>query len=74
MVRHFERTELRVELGHDELAVLDGYCSATGQDRTSVVRRVLHEWSERKLHEAMVIVRVSGRNPTMPEPDRRGVA
>jgi len=64
-------TELRVELPADELAVLDGYCLATGEHRTAVVRRVLREWSERKHHEAMLICRVAGGNPMHPDTARR---
>ena len=54
----------------EELTVLDGHCQATGLDRTSVVRRVLREWSERKLHEAIIICRVAGCNPAVPERNR----
>lgn len=64
-------TELRVELPAEEVSVLDGYCQATGQARTEVIRRVLREWSERKLHEATLICRVAGCNPTAPEAYRR---
>lgn len=64
---HAARTELRVELPAEEVAVLDGHCQATGLDRTAVLRRLLREWSELKLHEAIVICRVTGRNPAAPE-------
>jgi hypothetical protein len=57
-------TELRVQLPSDEVSVLDGYCSGTGQDRTKVLREILRRWSEAKLHEATVICRVAGRNPS----------
>ncbi len=59
--------EIRVEVPNDELSVLDGYCSATGETRTEVIRELLSAWSERKLHEATVILRVAGRNPMGPE-------
>lgn len=65
-----DRTELRVEVPRDELSVLDGYCSATGRDRTDVLRQVLREWSEKQLHVATVIVRVAGGNPPQSERDR----
>lgn len=64
------RTELRIELPPEEVAVLAGHCQATGLDRTSVVRRLLREWSEQRLHEAIVICRVAGCNPAAPEPGR----
>lgn len=72
MSPHPQRTELRVELPADEVAVLDGHCQATGLDRTAVVRRLLREWSETKLHEAIVICRVAGCNPLAPEHGRNG--
>lgn len=62
--------EIRVEVPNDELAVLDGYCSATSASRTDIIRGLLREWSDRKFHEATVIMRVAGRNPTLPECDR----
>lgn len=61
------RTELRVEVPDAELSVLDGFCSATGSSRTEVIRQMLSDWSDRKLHEASVICRVAGVNPTRPE-------
>lgn len=64
------RTELRVELPAEELAVLDGWCSGRGEDRTKVIRRILREWSVRELHAATVLLRVAGRNPTTSEPGR----
>ncbi len=63
------RTEVRFEVPSTELAVLDGFCSATGQDRTTVVRKVLREWSHRKHREARMIVRVAGDKPVQPESD-----
>ncbi len=65
--------EIRVEIPNDELAVLDGYCNATGESRTDVIREVLAAWSGRKLHEATIILRVAGRNPVTPESDRSNV-
>lgn len=65
-----DTTELRVQLPADEVSVLDGYCQGTGQDRTKVIRKILREWSEAKLHEATLILRVAGRNPASPEVNR----
>jgi len=62
--------ELRVEIPNDELSVIDGYCSATGECRTDVIRELLSMWSKKKLHEATVILRVAGGNPTVSESDR----
>ena len=63
-------TEIRFEVCRDEVAVLDGYCQASGRDRISVLREILRQWSRQKLHEATLICRVSGRNPASPDSDR----
>lgn len=62
--------EVRVELPDEHVAVLDGFCSATNTSRTEVIKQLLAEWSARKIHEASVIMRVAGRNPTRSESDR----
>lgn len=62
-----QTTELRMELPAEEVSVLDGYCQATGKSRTAVMRNLLRAWSEEKLHEATLILRVAGRNPMPPE-------
>ena len=62
-------TELRFELRADEVAVLDGYTQATGKTRTQVMRDILKMWSEAKLHEAELIMRVAlpnGRRDAAP--------
>lgn len=64
------RTEIRFECDTDEAAVLDGYCQARGKSRTDVIRQMLREWSDMKLHEATLICRTTGRNPFESEPDR----
>lgn len=60
------KTEISFEVERDECAVLDGYCNARGLSRTAVMRRLLREWSEEKLHEASVICRTAGVNPMAP--------
>ena len=62
--------EVRIEVPGEELAVLDGYCSATGRTRTDVLKRLLADWAEKKLHEATIVLRVAGRTPIRPECDR----
>lgn len=61
------KTEIRFELFASELSVLDGYCQATGKDRTTVIREVLGGWSKEKLHAAILICRVAKVNPMLPE-------
>lgn len=63
-------SELRFEVPTDELAVLDGYCQATGADRTHVLKQIIADWSGKQLHVATLICRVAGVNPTDPEPNR----
>jgi len=64
------KTEIRFELYATELSVLDGYCQATGRDRTSVFREILDGWSREKLHISTLICRVAGVNPQAPEQRR----
>lgn len=66
-----DRTEVRIELEPDDLRVLDGYVNATGKSRTDVIRSLIREWADRKLHEAILICRVAGVNPAAPDADRR---
>ena len=63
--------EIRFEAKAETVAVLDGYCSATGRCRTAFINGLLEEWAAAKLHEARVVLRVAGGNPTSPEPDRK---
>lgn len=64
--------EIRFEADHDDVAVLDGYCSATGRSRTDVILGLLRKWSDDKLHEATLIMRVAGRTPVGSESDSGG--
>lgn len=64
--------EIRFEATSEEVAVLDGYCSATGKDRTKIMKELLRQWSESKVHEATLICRVAGVNPTAPDAVRKG--
>ena len=63
-------TEISFELPAEEVAVLDGYCQARNLKRTAVLRKLLKDWSDEKLHEAVSICRVAGVNPTRPVSDR----
>jgi hypothetical protein len=64
--------EIRFETDAIDLAVLDGYCAATGKSRTDVIRTLLREWSENKHREASLIMRVAGSNPNLSESGRNG--
>lgn len=62
--------EIRFEVPAEEVAVLDGYCSATGKNRTEIIRALLRDWSKSKLHEATLIMRVVSGHPTPADADR----
>lgn len=58
-----QRTEISFEVTAAEAAVLDAYCVAHGVKRTPVMRQILKEWSDKKWHEATLVVRVAGNKP-----------
>lgn len=64
-------TELRVELESEEVVILDGYCAGTGKKRTEVIRKILREWSDAKVHEATLVLRFAGRHPVESESYRK---
>lgn len=55
--------EIRFTVDASAVAVLDGYCQATGKDRTTVIRELLEKWSAETLHVSTLVCRVAGRNP-----------
>lgn len=59
--------EIRFEAKDSTVAVLDGYCSATGKCRTAFINGLLEDWAKAKSNEAMIICRVAGINPTLSE-------
>ena len=58
--------EIRFEAKKHSVAVLDGYCSATGKCRTEFMNGLLDAWAMEKMHEATVVLRVAGGIPTPP--------
>ena len=58
-----ERTEISFEVSPDEVAVLDGYCSAKNIKRTTVFRQLLKDWSAEQLHVATLILATSRKLP-----------
>lgn len=64
------KQEVRFDIPLNDLAVLDAYCSATGKGRTAVMAELLLAWTKAKRHEAMMVCRVAGINPMLPEHDR----
>lgn len=64
--------EIRFEAKTETVAVIDGFCSATGKCRTSLSgSSVLESWAKEKLHEAMIVCRVAGVDPSVPEAARK---
>ena len=63
--------EIRFEAEAETVAVIDGYCSATGKCRTEFINLLLKQWARQKLHEASVVMRVAGGNPTVAEGGRK---
>lgn len=63
--------EVRFEAKAETVAVLDGYCSATGKCRTAFINDLLEDWAKAKLLEATLICRVAGVNPTLPDTSRK---
>lgn len=63
--------EVRFGAKHEVLAILDGYCSARGRCRTAFINDLLEKWAKAKRHEATVILRVAGANPTPSEGGRK---
>lgn len=63
--------ELRGEVPREFVDVLDAVAQATpGANRMSVLRDVLGDWVERKVHEAILIQRIRGGNGSESEPRR----
>ena len=63
--------DVRFEAKDSTVAVLDGYCSATGKCRTAFINQLLEDWAMQKLHEASVVCRVAGINPMESEGIRK---
>lgn len=63
--------EISFEADAETVNVIDGYCSATGKCRTEFINLLLKQWAKQKLHEANVVLRVAGGNPTIPESERK---
>lgn len=66
--------EVRFDVDPDELEVITGYCTASGIDRSKVLRIILKQWSDQKEHESIVICRMKRINALDPALDRHATA
>lgn len=57
-------TELRGECPKQTINVLDAVSMARDLTRTALVNEILGEWAAKKLHESILIQRITGGNPT----------
>lgn len=60
--------EVRIDIDADELAIMDGYISASGSNRTKIITELVRNWSKEKLHESIVVCRMARINPLESEP------
>ena len=63
--------EIRFEADEETVAVIDGYCSATGKCLTEFINLLLKQWAKQKLHEASAVLRAAGGKPGLSDPDRK---
>lgn len=60
-------TELRGECPKWIVNVLDAVSMSADETRTALVNRILSDWATKKVHEASLIHKLAGINPTGPE-------
>ena len=64
-------TEVRFEAPTADVQILDAFWMAEGTSRKEVMCAVLHEWAEKQLHRATLILRVSRGNPSASAGERQ---
>ena len=63
--------EVRGEILREHIDVIDAVVQATpGASRMSVLRQIVAQWVDQKVHEASLIHRVAGSNGSAPEAHR----
>jgi hypothetical protein len=55
-----DRRELRQDISEKAAAVLDAESYRTGQTKQDIVRKILDDWADRKIHEASIVMRFAG--------------
>lgn len=56
-----EPVEIRVDLEREYSDVIDAVAKAKGISRTQIVLKILREWSEEKVHESTLVLRLAKR-------------
>lgn len=59
--------EVRGGLPREVVEVIDAVAIAERADRMQIIRRVMAEWANAKVHEASLIMRVRNGNGSYPE-------
>lgn len=63
--------EVRGDFLREHVDVIDAVVQATpGASRTAVLRAIVADWVERKVHEAILVQRVARHNGIAPAPER----
>lgn len=57
-----EPVEIRVDLDREYSDVIDAVAKAKNISRSQVVLKILREWSEEKVHESMMVQRLTRSN------------
>jgi hypothetical protein len=68
-----ETVELRGECPRQIVNVLDAVSMARDKTRTALVNEILGAWADKVLHESMLVHRIAGVNPALPDATGRGV-
>lgn len=63
-------SEVRIDIDAEELAIMDGYISASGSNRKEIITELVRKWSADKLHESIIVCRMARVNPLEMESDR----
>lgn len=66
-----DETEIRFDAPTADVQILDAYWMAEGTSRKEVLSSLLHEWAQRQVHRATLIMRVTAGNPLAAADERQ---